>query len=100
MLCDSTSVGFCTAWMTLAIVNVLPEPVTPISTCCLRPARMPVDQRLDRLRLIAGRLERTFELKSHNESYLACRAACSVALDRSTMAAKWFNISILLTARQ
>jgi hypothetical protein len=27
--------------MTLAIVNVLPEPVTPISTCEPRPSAMP-----------------------------------------------------------
>jgi hypothetical protein len=33
LLCDMTSVGRCSAWMTLAMVNVLPEPVTPISTC-------------------------------------------------------------------
>ncbi len=43
--------------MTLAIVNVLPEPVTPISTCCLPALAQPLDQRLDRLRLIAGGLE-------------------------------------------
>jgi hypothetical protein len=27
--------------MTLAMVNVLPEPVTPISTCAPRPSAMP-----------------------------------------------------------
>ena len=27
--------------MTFAIVNVLPEPVTPSSTCALAPARKP-----------------------------------------------------------
>ena len=44
--------------MTLAIVNVLPEPVTPISTWCCFALAQPLDQRLDGLRLIAGGLER------------------------------------------
>ncbi len=51
--------------MTLAIVNVLPEPVTPISTWCFWPALQSADERLDGLRLIAGGLERAGELELH-----------------------------------
>ena len=32
LLCEMTSVGFWICWITLAMVNVFPEPVTPIST--------------------------------------------------------------------
>ena len=54
--------------MTFAIVNVLPEPVTPISTCSRRPLAQALDQARDRLRLIAGGLERGLELKLHQVS--------------------------------
>ena len=37
-MCDSTSVGRLSASITLAIVNVLPEPVTPSSVCAYTPA--------------------------------------------------------------
>ncbi len=36
-----TSVGRASRWITLAIVNVLPEPVTPMSTWARLPARRP-----------------------------------------------------------
>ena len=48
--------GRCTASITLAMVKVLPEPVTPSSTwSCSRPL-MPFDQLGDRGGLVAGRL--------------------------------------------
>ena len=40
-MCASTSVGRWTFSMTLAIVNVLPEPVTPSKTCSSRPIFTP-----------------------------------------------------------
>jgi hypothetical protein len=40
-LCASTSVGRWTFSITLAIVNVLPEPVTPSSTCSSSPNSTP-----------------------------------------------------------
>jgi hypothetical protein len=36
---EMTSVGRCTFAMTFAIVNVLPEPVTPRRATCGRPSR-------------------------------------------------------------
>jgi hypothetical protein len=36
-----TRVGFCTDWITLAMVYVLPEPVTPSSVCFARPLSKP-----------------------------------------------------------
>ena len=39
-------------------MNVLPVPVAPSSVWCLRPFAEAVDEALDRLRLVAGRLER------------------------------------------
>ena len=47
------------------MVKVLPEPVTPISTCCCLPACKPGHQRLDGLRLIAGGLKGTDELEHY-----------------------------------
>lgn len=41
LLCAITSVGRCTCAITLAIVNVLPDPVTPSSTCPFMPALTP-----------------------------------------------------------
>ena len=41
MLCAITKVGRFTASITLAIVNVLPLPVTPKSTCVRSPQRTP-----------------------------------------------------------
>jgi hypothetical protein len=41
LLWESTSVGRRTDAITLAIVKVLPEPVTPIKTCDLFPSSMP-----------------------------------------------------------
>ena len=58
-----TSTGRCTAWMTLAIVKVLPEPVTPIKHLVLFPLAQPFDQGLDGLGLIAGGLEGGDELE-------------------------------------
>ncbi len=49
--------------MTLAIVKVLPEPVTPKSTWFCFPSRTPRTSERNRLRLIAGRLEFADELK-------------------------------------
>ena len=43
--------------MTCAMVKVLPEPVTPSSTWSRSPRREARDQLVDRLRLVAGRLE-------------------------------------------
>ena len=39
---EITNVGFFTLVMTLATVNVLPEPVTPSNVWCLRPFSRPV----------------------------------------------------------
>ena len=39
------------------MVKVLPEPVTPSSTWSRSPRLMPADQLVDRLRLVARRLE-------------------------------------------
>ena len=47
------SVGFCTVAMTCAIVNVLPEPVTPSRTWSLAPLSTPSISSSDRLRLVA-----------------------------------------------
>ena len=63
LLCDMTSTGRCTSWITLAIVKVLPEPVTPISTWCFFAAAQPFGQGLDGLGLIAGGLEGGNELE-------------------------------------
>ena len=41
LLWASTSVGRCTCSMTLAMVKVLPDPVTPSSTCSFSPFSMP-----------------------------------------------------------
>ena len=49
--------------MTLAIVKVLPEPVTPIKHLVMFSAAQPLGQSLDGLRLIAGGLEGGFELE-------------------------------------
>ena len=49
-----TSVGLFTFLMTLATVNVLPEPVTPSSVWCFAPDNNAVGQFLNRLRLVAG----------------------------------------------
>ena len=51
------SAGRCVASITLAIVKVLPEPVTPSSTCVRSRASTPCDEVPDRGRLVAGRLE-------------------------------------------
>ena len=47
------------------MVNVLPEPVTPISTCCFAACAQAVDQGGDGLRLIAGGLERALQIEIH-----------------------------------
>ena len=49
--------------MTCDRVYVLPLPVTPSRTWWSRPLARPVDERLDRLRLVPGRLERRDELE-------------------------------------
>ena len=54
--------------MTLAMVNVLPEPVTPIKTCCFRSSLEPAGERLDGLRLVAGGRERADKLKFHGDA--------------------------------
>ncbi len=36
-----TSVGRCTCWITLAMVKVLPDPVTPSRVRCARPPSRP-----------------------------------------------------------
>ncbi|MNH43250.1 hypothetical protein D3C79_1051040 [compost metagenome] len=41
LLGASTKVGRCTCAMTLAMLKVLPEPVTPSRVWCDRPASMP-----------------------------------------------------------
>jgi len=38
LLCEITSVGLPSCSITCAMVKVLPEPVTPISTCSFLPA--------------------------------------------------------------
>ena len=48
--------------ITLAIVYVLPEPVTPSSVWNERPSVEALDQLVDRLRLVAGGLERLVQL--------------------------------------
>ena len=48
--------------MTFAIVYVLPEPVTPSSVWNARPSLEALDELVDRLRLVAGGLERLDEL--------------------------------------
>ena len=59
--------------MTLAMVKVLPEPVTPSSTWCFSPAAKPLHKLVDRARLIALRLVAGDELKVH-ESIIRRRA--------------------------
>ncbi len=49
--------------MTRAMVNVLPDPVTPSSTWCLSPRLSAVDQFALRARLIASQLEVGDELE-------------------------------------
>ena len=67
-----TSVGFWTASMSFAAVNVLPVPVAPSSTWWLKPALDAVDQLGDRRRLIAGRLVRGVDLQvGHGRTILA-----------------------------
>ena len=47
-------------------MNVLPEPVTPISTCSALPTANALrPRRLNRLRLVAGRLKRAGQLEFH-----------------------------------
>ena len=57
MLWTITSVGRFTRAMVCAIVNVLPEPVTPSSTWCVIAALEPFDQLANRARLVAGERE-------------------------------------------
>ncbi len=54
--------------MTLAIVNVLPEPVTPISTWYCLPSRSAGHEFFDGLGLIAGGLEGGGELEHAGNS--------------------------------
>ena len=56
-MCDRTRVGRLTASMTLAIVNVLPEPVTPSSTWSRRPSLESCDELVDGLLLVSLRRE-------------------------------------------
>ena len=58
----STSAGRPVRAMTLAIVYVLPEPVTPSSVWNDKPVVQALDELVDRLRLVAGGLERLMEL--------------------------------------
>ena len=44
------------AWMTLAMVKVLPEPVTPSKVWNWLPSLKPLTRGFDRLRLVAGGL--------------------------------------------
>ena len=59
-----TSAGRFTRAMTFAIVNVLPEPVTPSRTWCASAALEPLDQLGDRAGLIAAQ----FEIRDQIES--------------------------------
>ena len=59
----STSVGAPMRAMTLAIVKVLPEPVTPSSVWQTSPSLSPANEPFDRLRLVACRGERLRETK-------------------------------------
>ena len=63
--------GRSSAAMTLAMVNVLPEPVTPSSVECFSPAAQPLQQLLDRLRLIAQRRIGADELEGHPLNLIA-----------------------------
>ena len=55
------SAGRCVASITLAMVKVLPEPVTPSSTCVRSLRLTPSTSSRDRLRLVALRLEVGFD---------------------------------------
>ena len=77
LLWDSTSVGRLTASITLAMVKVLPEPVTPSSTCSASPRSQALGQLGDRLRLIALGRERRNELEAvQGAGGLGCSAGC------------------------
>ena len=56
LLTGQHQVGRCTASMTLAIVKVLPEPVTPRRVCSSRPFSMPAARAAMASRLVAGGL--------------------------------------------
>ena len=58
-----TSVGRCNCWITFAIENVLPEPVTPSSVWCARPLREPFHEARDGLRLVTRWLVVGLELE-------------------------------------
>ena len=66
-MCARISAGRFDCSMTLAIVKVLPDPVTPSSTWCCSPAGKPLHNLVDRPRLIAPRLVTGHELKVHGE---------------------------------
>ena len=44
LLCANTNVGLCTLLIIFAIVNVLPEPVTPSNVWYFFPASIPLDK--------------------------------------------------------
>jgi hypothetical protein len=57
LLWAMTIVGRCSSCTTCAIVNVLPEPVTPSSVCAARPCLYALHQGCDGRGLVAGGLE-------------------------------------------
>ena len=58
-----TSAGRFTRASTCAIVNVLPDPVTPSRTCALSP-REAFDELVDRLRLVARAARNRFRAET------------------------------------
>ena len=72
-MCARISAGRFDCSITLAMVKVLPEPVTPSSTWCFSPAAKPLHQLVDGPRLIAPRLVGGHQLKVH-EGIIPSRA--------------------------